>query len=175
MKKILFSCLTILAVILTGCKTTEITPESAYKAGSSAGLATGYFVKLSNLDDGTKEALVNISADVATIIPTNTETFAQLWTPAISAKLNEYATKKNLSDNQKKLVMTTFNVVIDALDHLFVKNTKLKISSDVTLSAVNGFCTAFNSVMSPTQTFTSKMTYDVDSEMYMYLKAKFAK
>ena len=80
-----------------------------------------------------------------------------------------------LLTSQKQLIELTFNIVVEAIDHLFVKNDKLKLNADIAFSAINGFCTSFNSLMIPSKTFASKITYDVDSEMYMYLKYKFAK
>jgi hypothetical protein len=58
---------------------------------------------------------------------------------------------------------------------LFVKNAQFKNSTDLTLSAINGFCKSFKSIMLIDTVFASNIAYDVDSEMYMYLSVKFAK
>lgn len=173
MKTILFSLL--LSAMCIGCKTTEITPNSAYKAGASAGLATAYVVKLSNIDSQSQHVIVSITSELSNIIPTNTQTFIEVWNPIIEKRISAYIEKQMLDDKQKQLIELTFNIVVEAINHLFVKNDKLKLNADIAFSAINGFCTSFNSLMIPSKTFASKITYDVDSEMYMYLKYKFAK
>lgn len=173
MKTILFSLL--LCVMCIGCKTTEITLDSAYKAGASAGLATAYVVKLSNIDSQSQHVIVSITSELSNIIPTNTQTFIEVWNPIVEKRISAYIEKQMLDDKQKQLIELTFNIVVEAIDHLFVKNDKLKLNADIAFSAINGFCTSFNSLMIPSKTFASKITYDVDSEMYMYLKYKFAK
>ena len=161
--------------MFAGCKTSEITPDMAYKAGSSAGLATVYVVRLSNIDDISQQVITSITTKLSNSIPTNTQSFAELWNPIILNNIALYSEKHKLTDNQKKLIEYTFNIIIEAVDHLFVKNDKLKLNTDIALSAINGFCTSFNSLMTPNILFAYIKTYDVDSEMYMYLKCKFAK
>lgn len=173
MKTILFSLL--LSIMCIGCKTTEITSESAYKLGTSAGLATAYAVKFSNIDEQSQHVIVSITSELSNVIPTNTQTFIEVWNPIVEKRISEYIEKQMLDDKQKQLIELTFNIVVEAIDHLFIKNDKLKSNTDIMLSAINGFCTSFNSLMIPSKTFASKITYDVDSEMYMYLKCKFAK
>jgi hypothetical protein len=173
MKTILFSLL--LGIMCIGCKTTEITPDSAYKAGSSAGLATAYIVKLSNIDEQSQHVIVSITSELSNIIPTNTQTFIEVWNPIIEKRISAYIEKQTLNNKQKQLIELTFDIVVEAIDHFFVKNAKFKLNTDIAFSAINGFCTSFNSLMIPSKTFASKITYDVDSEMYMYLKYKFAK
>lgn len=173
MKTILFSLL--LSAMCIGCKTTEVTPDLAYKAGASAGLATAYVVKLSNIDEQSQHVIVSITSELSNIIPTNTQTFIEVWNPIVEKRISAYIEKQMLDDKQKQLIELTFDIVVEAIDHLFVKNDKLKLNADIAFSAINGFCTSFNSLMIPSKTFASKITYDVDSEMYMYLKYKFAK
>lgn len=166
----------VMALSLIGCKSTTITPESAYRIGSSSGLAAAYVVKLSNIDNNVKSAITAITVELANVVPTNTQTFAEVWMPIVSNKIAEYSLKQGFTSNQKTVLNTTFNVVVDALDYMLMRNANLKNNIENTLSAVNGFCISFNSVMVNQNTLAASRTlHDVDSEMYMYLKTKFAK
>ena len=164
-----------MSLMLFGCKTSEITPESGYKAGSAAGLAAAYVINFSNFDAIIKSTISSITTELARIVPTNTQTFAELWIPVIEKNINTYVEKQGMTSTQKKAVDLAFNVIVDALDHLFVKRPALKLNTDIAFSTINGFCTAFNSTLLSTRSNATKITYDVDSEMYMYLKSKFAK
>jgi hypothetical protein len=173
MKKIITILTLMLSLVLTGCKTTSITTESAYKTGSAAGLATGYFIKTSKIDVDVKNSIIEIINDVSYIIPIDSQSFINAWTSSIKTKVDKYCEKKMLTDLQKTKINNAFIIITDAINHLFMKNEKLQISTDIAISTIDGFCKAFTSVINTS--FASKMTYDVDSEMYMYLKAKFAK
>lgn len=173
MKKIIILTFGLISMFFVGCKNTDISTTSGYKIGSSAGLATGYFVKLSNVDNKTKEIIINFTSNLTYFIPENNQTFTDFWLPIISDKLNTYIEDKTLTNDQKIFINNIFVIIFDAIDHLFVKNQKLKESNDILISTLNGFCDAFNSVICPARTIITDLTYDVDSEMYMYLKSKF--
>ena len=132
---------------VAGCKTTP-TPETVQAIASSAGLAAGYVVELTKIDDASKNAVIEIVNKVE------------------AGKINE---------KQSKLVEKALNIAATGIDMLLKKNPKWAETAGLVETAITSFCEAFKTVVKPTDALAAGATQEIDVEIYRSLKSKFIK
>jgi len=160
---------------VVGCKTVP-SADTVKALASASGLAAGYVVEMTKVDDSTKESVVKVVEVLEAVVPSADQTFTETWGPLIEKELEVLIASGKIDESEAKLAGIALNVATSGLDHYFEKHPKWKQHADLVSAAVDGFCGSFISVVKPNDKLAaSPRTYEVDSEMYLYLKSKYVK
>ena len=164
MKKIIVFASAMLALV--GCKTLP-TPEKMEKTAKAAGYTTGLVVQ-QTVKEKHIEVITNIMMQVATCVPTNSQTFVEAWTPVAQKYVNELVTKGKITKDEGDLVMIGFNLVTSGIDYVFDKvYPKAREYEELVNAAIRGFTKGFMKNFDG-----SKDVEEVNKDLYEFLKKK---
>ena len=172
MKKIIMSVLAaIMAIFVAGCKE-EVSVEKITKVATVVGRTAGYACELSKTKHEVKDAIAKVLDITSTIVPTNSQTFVEAWTPIIEKELNSLVEAGKINAADAHIAKIALGVACEGIDYVFVKYPKAKEAKDLTTAAVTGFIAGYKSVVTLAANANKP---EIDEEALKYLKEKMAK
>jgi len=169
-KSLILGTIAVATAVITGCKTT--TPpsvESVVKLGTAAGYTTAYVLNTkANIDDNTRNAIVDVVTKLNSVVPETNETFAVKWTPLAREVLDAYRDKSGnaLPEPTKEVAIDVFSYVTNVLD-FYVDKKGYRQYQDIVSVWSNSFCDSFLAGFKKSEAFAaSRRNADFDQEVY---------
>jgi hypothetical protein len=171
MKKLLTS-LTLCAVILTGCTTTDtgtfnpVLAENVAKiAGSSTAIVLLAIPKISS-NPKIKSAIYEVTTAIESVVPAQDQTYTQAITPVVNATVDKLIAQGKITAEEGSLIKEACVVMASGVDLALAKYPKAKEISANTTLIVKSFMKSFNTVFSGGVLIqNSKDTIDTVSEL----------
>lgn len=168
--------LTVAAVMLcmlgsvVGCRR-QPTPEVMYAASSAIGIAAGKVANELKVDDGTRNAIIEVLNLVVQVIPGVDQTFEDAWTPIAVAYIDGLVKEGKLTAAQAGLVKTAFALAVKGLDYVFIRWPDAKQYENLVIAAIDGFASGFLDEFRPANANAVDRVYrPYDRKAYEYLK-----
>ena len=133
----------LLLVCLVGCKTipSEATMESTSYA---VGMAASYVINKSNIDEVSKNAIIEIISCVSDKIPSADKTFNDIWMEISQKTTAKWVETKKITQVQAESINNAFKVLSDGIDYLITKRyPDVKLYENLVRVAVKGFTNGF--------------------------------
>jgi hypothetical protein len=130
-------------VYLSGCKSipSETTMESTSYA---VGMAASYVINKSNVDDISKNAILEIIKDVSDKLPSADRTFKDTWLDISNKTTAKWLETKKISTKQSEIINNAFNVLGGSIDYLITKRyPDVKLYENLVRVAIKGFTNGF--------------------------------
>lgn len=169
MKKIIVASIVGAMMGFVGCDKLP-TPEKIEAVSTVIGRTAGYVCELSKTKTEVKDAILKVMDVVATVVPTNGETFVEAWTPIANAEIQKLVDSKKLDEASAALVKNAVAIACEGIDYVFIKYPKAKDVKELVSAATMGFIGGFKSVVS--MNFAADAKFEIDEEAYKYLKEK---
>ena len=142
--KLLNKIITVLLLVcLVGCKTipSEATMESTSYA---VGVAASYVINKSNIDDVSKNAIMEIVVSVSDKIPSADKSFNDMWMEISQKTTAKWIETKKITQAQAESINNAFKVLSDGIDYLITKRyPDVKLYENIVRVAVKGFTNGF--------------------------------
>ena len=169
MKKIITSIVAVFSMLfIAGCR--ELTVERMTTISTVVGRTAGYACELSKTKTEVKEAIAKVLDIASTVVPTNSQTFVEAWTPVIDVELKKLVDAGKLTAADAQLAKVALGVACQGIDYIFIKYPKAKEGKDLVSAAVTGFVNGYKSVV--TAAFRAGEKPEIDEEVLKYLKSK---
>lgn len=173
MKKILMAMVAAVGLGLTmvGCKTLP-TPEVMYGTSAAIGVAAGKVANELKVDDGTRNAIIEVMNIVVQVIPEVDQTFEEAWTPVATVYIDKLVVDGKLTAAQAALVKSAFALIVKGLDYVFVKWPEAKKYENLVIAAIDGFASGFLGEFKPANcpNCGDRGYRSYDRKAYEYLK-----
>lgn len=154
MKKIttlIVAAITLLSVIVSGCKTGEFDPAVASNIARITGASTALVVleipKISS-NPQVKSAIYTVTKAVEQITPETNQTFTAAAAPVVVVVVNDLVAKGKLNAAYSSLVKEGSLMVFSGIDLVFAKNPEAKATADNVTLVTKAFLGSFNAVFS---------------------------
>lgn len=161
----------VMAFFIAGCDH-PLTPEKIEAVATTIGRTAGYACELSKTKTAVREAIAKVLDVIATVVPTENQTFSEAWTPVIAKDLQKLVDAGKLDSEGAKVAKLALGVACDGIDYVFVKYPKAKEVKELMSATTIGFINGYKSVVNLAAGATMS---EIDKEAYEYLKAKMAK
>ena len=157
-----------MSFFISGCEKELPTPEKINAVAIVVGRTAGYACNLAKMDNATKESVMSVLDIVSTAIPTNGQTFTEVWMPLVDAELKKLVDAGKLNDVGYASAKIALTAAAEGIDYVFVKYPKAKDVKDLVASAVEGFVRGFKSTLA----MNAAMKAELDEGAYDYIKGK---
>ena len=179
MKKVFYACAIGMAV-LTGCTpTAEQINKTAYAIGTAAGLVANQ----TKIDPVVRNTAIDILGEVRTYIPSGDQTFVDVWSPIIDAKIAELVKAGKITAAVGTLVKPAAIMAAQAIDYTFDRYPNAKKSEELVRAGATGVIDGFLTVFKPANcdendncsdcTLRSSAKASYDKEAFEYFQKKF--
>ena len=161
----------LLLACLVGCKSipSEATMESTSYA---VGMAASYVINKTNLDDVSKNAILEIIINVSDKMPEAEKTFKDTWVELSQKTTTKWLETNKITKIQAENINNAFSVLGGGIDYLITtRYPKVKLYDNLVRVAVKGFTNGF------TTTFKGGLTSaDIqNTEFFMATRVIFEK
>lgn len=170
MKKLFITCVAVLAVVITGCKTVP-TPEQVKSASTLVGVSAAAVANTVEIDNVARAEVVKIISEVKNVVPGTNETFSSAWTPVAKKHVQKLVDAKKIDDVQANMITLGFDVAMKGADYvLTVRYPQAKQYADLVEAAAYGFCDGFLSTFKTTNALAAPQTMpEMDEAAYNWL------
>lgn len=170
-KMIISAAAAVAAILMVGCDKTP-SVEKINAIATTIGRTAGYACELSKTKTSVKEGIAKVFDVVATVVPTNGQTFAEAWTPVIEVEVNKLVEEGKLDAAGAAVAKMALGVACDGIDYVFVKYPKAKDAKELMSAATAGFIAGYKSVVNLAAGADKP---EIDEDAYKYLKSRMAK
>lgn len=142
--KLLSKIVTVLLLVcLVGCK--SIPSETKMESTSYAvGMAASYVINKSNIDDVSKNAIMEIISGVSDKIPSADKTIKDMWMEVAQSTTAKWVESNKITKVQSECVNNAFKVLSEGIDYLITKRyPDVKLYENLVRVAVKGFTNGF--------------------------------
>ena len=146
MKKLFLMMTAAMAMLFTGCKTLPTT-ETVNNVSYTLGASTALVIKMMKLDADTMSSVNMVIASLKNVVPSQEETFEEVWTPVADELIAKLVAEGKLDDQKAKLVSKAVNAIAKGLDRLFEKHAEWRKYGDLVRTALDGFMRGYEVVM----------------------------
>lgn len=159
---------------ILGCKKLP-TPEVMHVTSTAVGVAAGKVANELKVDDGTRNAIIDVMNIAVQVVPGVDQTFEDAWTPIAESHIAKLVADGKLTAAQAALVKSAFVLAVKGLDYLFISDPESKKYENLVISAIDGFAGGFLGEFKPANANAVDRVYrPYDRKAYEYLKG-FAK
>lgn len=156
------------SLFISGCDDLP-TPEKINSVAIVVGRTAGYACNLAKMDKTTKENVIAVLDVVSTAIPTNGQTFAEVWIPLADIEIKTLVDSGKLNTASALAVKIAVKAASEGIDYVFIKYPKAKDVEELVVAAVDGSITGFRSTIVMRAVANIN---DVDEDAFKYIKAK---
>ena len=176
----IISAIFLTALAFVGCKSVP-TVDTMYSTAQAIGYSAGLVANETKIDDKTRNAIVEITSIVASVVPETNQTFQAAWMPIAEAHAAKMVEEGKLDEGQAKLAVEGVKIATMGIDYVFVRYSKAKTYKELVAAAVDGFTSGFLAVFKPVDSeklargvgTVEKVEYD--KEAYVAIKAALTK
>ena len=171
-KTLIAASAVIASLFISGCDKDLPTPEKINSVAIVVGRTAGYACDLAKMDKTVKENVVAVLDVVSSVVPTNGQTFVEVWVPMADNEIKKLIDAGKLNDAGALATTVAIRVASEGIDYVFVKYPKAKDVEELVAAAVDGFVKGFKRT---TSFAADAKNIDIDNDAYNYLKAKMGK
>lgn len=136
------------AATLAGCK--AIPSEDAInKIGLAFGATTGLVMDQCDIDDESRNVIIDIVNRGYTVVPAEGETVYQAWKRVAAQHVAKLVADGKVTEIQADLILTGFDLVLKGLTLLIARHPEIGVYGAITIAALKGFCDGFLYVYKP--------------------------
>lgn len=136
------------AVALQGCHTVP-TEDAMRRIGYAFGASTGLVLGQCDIDDKSRNVIVDIVNRGYQIVPAEGQTLWDAWRDVAARHVADLILKGKITATQGDLILTGFELVLKGLKLLVERKPEIGTWGALTVAALAGFCDGFLAAYKP--------------------------